>query len=92
MLKHNLPILSGARSHVEGRADPLLCRSPPEEMIGDWAKFVSDTTEEAERELLRRHQRTGRPLGGEGFIDEVERIVGRVLRPHKPGRPRTPGK
>ena len=72
-------------------ADPLLCRSPLEEMIGDWAKFVSDPTEEAERELLRRHQRTGRPLGKEGFIDEVERIVGRVLRPQKPGRPRTRG-
>jgi hypothetical protein len=33
--------------------------------------------------------RTGRPLGGQRFIDKLERIVGRKLRPPKPGRPRT---
>ena len=53
------------------------------------ARLARDPTDEKERELLRRHQRTGRPLGGERFIDKLERIVGRKLRPQKPGRPRT---
>ena len=80
---------SSARAHVEGRADPLLSGSLPEGMIRDWTKFLSDPTDEEERELLRRHQRTGRPLGGERFIDKLEKLVGRKLRPQKPGRPRT---
>ncbi len=29
---------------------------------------------------------TGRPLGGEGFVRHLERPVGRVLRPARPGR------
>lgn len=49
----------------------------------------SEAIVEAAQELLRRHERTGRPLGGERFSDNLERIVGRKPRPQKPGRPRT---
>ena len=40
----------------------------------------------------RRHQPTGRPLGGQRFTDKLEVIVGRKLHSQKPGRPRTNGK
>ena len=42
-----------------------------------------------ERELPRRHERTGRPLGGQRFIDKLDRIVGRKLRPQELGRSQT---
>jgi len=35
---------------------------------------------------LRRHERTGRPFGGERFLARLERLVGRVLHPGKAGR------
>jgi putative transposase len=82
--------------HVQHRADPLLSGSLPEGMIREknlrWAKFVSAPTDEEDLELLRRHQRTGRPLGAKRFITKIERVVVRNLRPQKPGRPRTSGK
>jgi hypothetical protein len=41
--------------------------------------------EQREFELMRRHERTGRPLGEDGFIEGLERLVQRTLRPQKPG-------
>ena len=32
-------------------------------------------------------ERTGRPLGGEKFLVKLERMLGKVLRPQKGGRP-----
>jgi len=39
-------------------------------------------------DVLRRHERTGRPLGSEAFVSCLEQQLGRVLQPQKPGRPR----
>ncbi len=36
--------------------------------------------------LMPNHGRTGRPLGDASFLERVEKLVGRVLRPQKPGR------
>ncbi|MCL5279948.1 MAG: hypothetical protein M1376_08595 [Planctomycetes bacterium] len=41
---------------------------------------------EFQEELWRRHERTGRPLGAPAFLDRVERRLGRVVRPARPGR------
>ena len=37
-------------------------------------------------EKLQAHERTGRPLGNDAFVAEVERRLHRPLRPRKPGR------
>ncbi|MCH8979243.1 MAG: hypothetical protein IH945_08375, partial [Armatimonadetes bacterium] len=34
---------------------------------------------------MEKHLRTGRPLGDEGFVKELERHLGRILLPRKPG-------
>jgi len=34
---------------------------------------------------LRRHERTGRPLGSDAFVDDLERVLGRALKPRPPG-------
>ena len=34
---------------------------------------------------MEKHLRTGRPLGDEGFVKELERCLGRSLLPRKPG-------
>jgi hypothetical protein len=47
---------------------------------------------EEELRRLREHERTGRPLGEEKFLDHSERTLGRVLRPQKRGRKRKESK
>jgi putative transposase len=38
-----------------------------------------------EIDVIHRHERTGRPLGEEGFIEKLEIQLNRVLRPQRPG-------
>ena len=37
-------------------------------------------------DALRQHERTGRPLGSEAFVEKVGMLIGRDLRKKKPGR------
>ena len=67
-------------------SDPLVRNSSLFEEIDDWRSFLrADPTE---LDLLRKHTRTGRPLGRDGFVQEVESITGRFLHRRKPGRKR----
>jgi putative transposase len=66
------------------RAAPLL------ERVKDWREYLLEPLEAAEEELWRQHERTGRPLGAPGFLDRVERILGRRVRPLPVGRPKKP--
>lgn len=38
-----------------------------------------------QEEMIRRHQRTERPLGSKGFLKDLEQRLGRRLRKRKPG-------
>ncbi len=63
--------------------DPLAIPSETLADIIDWRSFLAgDTGQLAE---LRQHTRTGRPLGSEPFIDQIESLIGRVVRPQKRG-------
>jgi putative transposase len=75
---------SSARAHLEGKDDSLVKVGPLLEMVGDWRAFL-DTPEEVDADRLRRHERTGRPLGRESFVERLETELGRALRPQKPG-------
>ena len=55
--------------------------------VDDWKAFLRRRMDKDEVAALRRHERTGRPLGGERFMDRVERLLSRTLKPRKPGRP-----
>ena len=54
-------------------------------MIADWSAFLNSAVSEEELEDLRRHGRTGRPLGDETFLGRLEVMVGRALKPKKRG-------
>ena len=55
-------------------------------MIGiSWKEFLSIDVHEAEIELLRKRERTGRPLGDDSFIEKIELLLNRKLKPQKPG-------
>ena len=76
---------SSAVAHLSGEDDLLVKTRPLLEMVDDWREFLAEPLTEREMALLRRHQRTGRPLGDENFLGRVERALERVLRPGRPG-------
>ena len=53
--------------------------------IGDWEGYLALDIEEEEAARMRRHERTGRPLGTDAFIERLEKQLGRILRPQKRG-------
>jgi len=61
-------------------------------MVGDWKAFLASAPAEEELRQLRAHGRTGRRLGSSAFLDRLERLVGRDLKPHKRGPKPKPGK
>jgi len=75
---------SSARAHLNGVDDELAVVSPLLNMVSDWGEFLRLSSTD-ELEILRLHERTGRPLGSTGFVEKMEQSLGRVLRPQKPG-------
>lgn len=76
---------SSARAHVAGRDHSLVKAAPLLELGDQWEEFLTRETSEEEIRNLRRHARTGRPLGREPFTAAVERQLRRMLRRGKPG-------
>lgn len=75
---------SSARAHLAGEDDQLVKVAPLLARVGNWREFLS-LSEEEEINLFRRHERSGRPLGSESFVDRLEGGLARLLRPQKRG-------
>ena len=54
--------------------------------VDDWREYLAAGLEPEQAELLRQHERTGRPLGGTALLKRLETGLGRVLRKKPPGR------
>jgi len=77
---------SSAAAHIAGRDDALVRVAPMLDIVReDWRSYLSIPPDEKQMELLRSHERTGRPLGSDGFVLHLEAMLDRVLRPQKPG-------
>lgn len=76
---------SSARSHVLRVKDELLSDFDLTLSIPDWGAYLRDEMDESDMDLLRSHEKTGRPLGDDAFLDELEKTKGRSLRKKKPG-------
>lgn len=79
---------SSAKAHITGKDDKLAKVKPLQNMIKDWREFLLAGTQEREMEELRKHERTGRPLGSEQFVRRLEKTLDRILHKQKPGRKR----
>ncbi len=79
---------SSAAAHISGKDDTLVKVKPLLEMVRDWKEFLSSGISEDELRRMRYHEKTGRPLGSEGFVKKLEETLGRILRRQKPGRKR----
>ena len=81
---------SSARAHVTGVDDTGLLKMDRWAARFDgksWRAFLEEGMGRSEeQDEIRLATRTGRPLGNEGFILELESLTGRRLRLRKPGR------
>ena len=75
---------SSARAHLAAHDDDLTKVEPLLSMVANWKDFLSLSSEE-EMNTFRKHERTGRPLGHEEFVERLEGMQDRPLRPQKPG-------
>ena len=64
--------------------DPLVRDLCPLRNMGDWKESLG--SDPADINLLRKYTRTGRPYGDNAFITMAEKMTGRDLRKHAPGR------
>ena len=79
-------VWSTAAAHLYGKGSHPFTDSPLPDLAPDWNQFLSAGVDEEEVRLLRRLERTGRPLGSVHFLDRLEGIFGREPRPRKAGR------
>jgi len=76
---------SSARAHLAGRDDEVVRVKPLLDRVDDWRSFLGKPLTEDERELIRAHESTGRPLGSSVFVGRLEKRLGRTLARQKPG-------
>ena len=69
------------------RQDTFFCESDCRDYIRFMAEWYGDVSND-EYDLLQRHERTGRHLGGIQFMERLENRLDRILIPQKGGRPK----
>tara|TARA_B100000315_G_scaffold161841_1_gene150343 strand:+ start:108 stop:776 length:669 start_codon:yes stop_codon:yes gene_type:complete len=77
---------SSARAHLAGEDDGIVRVAPLLKAVPDWAAFLAQGLADADAASLRGGERTGRPLGSESFLKDLEARTGRTLRKGRPGR------
>lgn len=81
----------GTAAHLAGKDNVLVQAGPLLKPAPRWAQHLSADADAETVRQLRRHAATGRPAGGERFPKRLEKLLGRVLRPRKPGRKKKAG-
>ncbi|MBF0273576.1 MAG: transposase [Magnetococcales bacterium] len=77
---------SSTQAHLSRKNDILVNTSPLLTRVEDWGTFLSKGFSEEDLEILRQHERTGRPLGDASFLSRMESLLQRPLAPRKAGR------
>jgi putative transposase len=76
---------SSAAARCGLRDDSLITNHPLVNEIPNWSEWLKIEDSKA-NDLIRRHTRTGRPLGPDEFLRRLENQTGRKLLPQKRGR------
>lgn len=79
---------SSAQAHLSGKDDGLVKVVPLLQLVDGWRDMLDIGPEAETFDRLRTHQRTGYPLGGEGFLQQLKIRFGRDMAPRIPGRPK----
>ena len=74
---------SSAGRHSLGRHDPVVADSPLADLVTDWTRFLEQGLSNDIADDIRWAQKTGRPMGGEAFLDHIESTLDRPVRPKR---------
>ncbi len=78
---------SSAAAHCGLSGDALLSKEfPPPGVVEDWTAWLTHADDAAAVERIRQQTNTGRPCGSSTFVERLEGLVGRCLRPARRGR------
>jgi putative transposase len=77
---------SSARAHLSGQDDALVTARPLLSLASDLRAFLADAASDSLSAAFGYHERTGRPMGSDGFIDQLEAATRRRLHKLAPGR------
>lgn len=77
---------SSARHHLGIETDPLISQGDLlKTFTDDWHGFLALSMNDEEKQLLRKHEGSGRPLGDSTFIKLCEAVSGISLSPRRRG-------
>jgi len=77
---------SSVHAHLAGKdAGSIIETGPLLDLAGDWRRYLQEA-QSYETEEFSKHERTGRPLGNDGFIEMAEKLLKRDLKKKRPGR------
>ena len=82
---------SSAGAHIDNKSrSDLLDLSGWYKMIsaGQWKNALLEGIDDAQMLCLRQRTHTGRPLGSDGFLSKMEKLLGSRVRPLPVGRPK----
>lgn len=82
---------SSAAVHVDPQAESELLnlsRWSKRFSADEWRKELTDGLTDADAARIRLRTHTGRPLGNDSFLNKLEALLGRRVRPLPVGRPR----
>lgn len=80
---------SSAREHTKNIKSSILALAPAGKFmqIEDWESYLMQRDDEEVIKRIRANTLTGRPLGSEAFVDNLEKIFNRRLKALPHGRP-----
>jgi len=76
---------SSARAHLIGQDDKLVSVAPMTARVGNWSHYLAVVEQQQQQDTIRKHTRTGRPVGNMRFLRKLELITGRNLDKKRPG-------
>ncbi len=77
---------SSTRAHLQGNDDQVVTVLPMLERVNNWPDYLLAEDQAKQFERIRQHSGTGRPIGAESFLTDLEILTGRTLKRAKPGR------
>lgn len=79
---------SSVHAHLAGKdANGIVQADKLISLVGDWRAYLNEVRglRYDQGNEFEQHERTGRPLGEDSFIEKAERLLKRELKKKKPG-------
>jgi len=77
---------SSVSNHLSGQNSDLVKVAPVLERYGDFSTFLDQKEDISDAfRALRQSETTGCPLGSDGWVEKLETLTGRQLKPQKRG-------